>query len=478
MTAPRGQLSASPRARFTVAALVFGCLALSWPAPAVASRSTQARGPGMADPQARMLGDLHPGPGSSRLGVLDRARGRVFFSADDGTHGREPWVSDGSPTGTVMVADLQPGRAGSASILPEFVPARHGVVFLTDNSDAVPPGVEPIGSMWSTTATGTLGDVGTTTRLRTGPTLLSVDGTSFQGLALLATSDFGDNAQVWRSDGTVAGTRIVRQHFDLPDDLTAADGVTYFLDAQNPLWRTDGTTPGTAKVKMFPDNRFGSTALFNLTAVGAKVYFTAEEFRRAGDELGVSDGSRTGTHLVKNIRPGVAGSRPGWLTARGRRLYFSANDGVHGSQLWRTNGTRRGTVRLTNLPGRPLIQHVTSCRGALYFTATGQRGNELWARYGHPVRTHQIADLALGRASSHPRALTCLNGGLAFSADDGVHGRELWTVTRPGAKAVLHDLSPTGSSLPSRLVRVGSKVFFTANDGTHGREPWVLTPAD
>ena len=73
-----------------------------------------------------------------------------------------------------------------------------------------------------------------------------------------------------------------------------------------------------------------------------------------------------------------------------------------------------------------------------------------------------------------PRDLTCVNNTLVFSADDGNHGRELWTVASARSRPVLYDLSATGSSKPMALAQVGDSVFFFADDGTHGREPWVL----
>jgi ELWxxDGT repeat protein len=66
----------------------------------------------------RRLRDLQPGPGSSGPQGLISAGDRVFFSADDGVHGRELWESDGTAEGTRMVADLAPG--GFSALLPEL----------------------------------------------------------------------------------------------------------------------------------------------------------------------------------------------------------------------------------------------------------------------------------------------------------------------------------------------------------------------
>ena len=72
------------------------------------------------------------------------------------------------------------------------------------------------------------------------------------------------------------------------------------------------------------------------------------------------------------------------------------------------------------------------------------------------------------------RGLTCLGDTLVFTADDGVHGRELYTLVSPRSRPILHDLSPTGSSNPSRLFVADGFLYFVANDGVHGAEPWRL----
>jgi ELWxxDGT repeat protein len=87
-----------------------------------------------------LVRDLRPGPGSSRPEGLTSAGDRVFFSADDGTHGRELWESDGTPEGTRMVADLAPG--GYSSIpAPSTLAVSNGFLFFT--ADDGQTGLEP-----------------------------------------------------------------------------------------------------------------------------------------------------------------------------------------------------------------------------------------------------------------------------------------------------------------------------------------------
>jgi ELWxxDGT repeat protein len=418
-----------------------------------------------------MLGDLAPGAASSMPEFPDAefssANGRVFFAGDDGVHGLEPWVTDGTPLGTTLVGDLQPGAADSDPAY--FTSARHGVVFMTDTRLA--SGHTPLtGAIWSTTATGTGHDTGTTTQLAQGADVVSLDAAPLGDIAVLSTSDFDRNPQVWRSDGTVAGTFPLKQHLTLPDELSPIGGLALFVDGQNPLWRTDGTPEGTRKVITLGGSFGSSTFLLELTPVGRRVFFRVFGISSVGTELWVSDGTRRGTRVVRDIRPGPASSAPRKLTAHGDDLLFLANDGVHDLQVWRTDRDGRRTVRLTDISAQKIGRPV-QCGSTVYFAAKDRLGSELWARSGHRVR--RVVDLLRGRGSSSPHNLTCLGDTLAFTAIDADHGRELWTLAGPRMRPVLHDLSP-GSSHPTTLAALGGDLYFVANDGVHGREPWVL----
>ncbi len=408
-----------------------------------------------------LLGDLQPGAGSSmpptNFGSFWSAGGRVFFGAEDGVHGREPFVSDGTPAGTVLVGDLRPGPLGSNPAY--FTDSAHGVVFMTDDD-------REVGQIRVTTARGTGGDVGTTTLLAQGEDVVSLSSGSVGGVALLATSDFDQNPQLWRSDGTVAGTTPLKQHLTLPDNISPIGGTALFTDAQNPLWRTDGSVEGTRILRTWRDGPTGSTVLLRVTTVGPRVFFIVSSVYGIGAELWVSDGTRRGTRLVRDVRRGPRDSEVSRLTPDGRRLVFIADDGVHGPEIWRTDGSPRGTVRLTDLP-RGNIGKLAPCGSALYFTTSRGEGPELYVRKHGRVRR-------VAGAPDGPRGLTCLGQTLVFTADDGVHGRELYTLTSPRSLPVLHDLSASGSSNPSRLTVLDGSLWFVADDGLHGAEPWRL----
>jgi ELWxxDGT repeat protein len=57
----------------------------------------------------------------------------------------------------------------------------------------------------------------------------------------------------------------------------------------------------------------------------------------------------SGTKRVKDIRPGSLGSGPNVMVRVGSTLYFPADDGTHGSELWKSNGTTGGTKRVKDV---------------------------------------------------------------------------------------------------------------------------------
>jgi ELWxxDGT repeat protein len=387
----------------------------------------------------------------------------MFFSARTPGVGLEPWASDGTAATTRLVGDIV--RGSGSGMLRDVASTAHGTLLTSSGRFGDRPG-----TYWSTTTTGaTAGDL---TLLWSSP-LVSTDAAGFGDDALVLASDFEASAQLWRTDGIVGTPELLYDGLILGTDLHPAGDHAFFLDAQNPLMVTDGTVAGTHKVRGWADGLYGSTVVRRMTSLDRRVVFEVNAPKDIGGELWISDGTRAGTRLLRDIRPGSADARPRHLTRSAGVLYFVANDGRHGRQVWRTDGTTAGTTRVTNVA--TAVRGLWECDGSLLFVGVDRAGASLWSSNGTPGTERRVAILpgAVGRA---PQSLNCLPGGMAFIGDDEQHGREVWTLRAGARRPVLHDIRPgTESSSPHSLRLAGGVLFFVANDGQHGRELWTAT---
>ena len=216
----------------------------------------------------------------------------------------------------------------------------------------------------------------------------------------------------------------------------------YFAASQNvttELWATDGTDSGTNLVR---DINFSS---IYLAEFDNRLYFGADGDEN-GTELWVSDGTSNGTRLIRNINPATEGdssypysSNPSGFTEFNNRLYFIANDGENGRELWVSDGTSEGTQLLKDInepdnenseenleippgvvPDSSLPGFLIEFNNKLYFSATNdENGRELWVSDGTSEGTQLLKDINPGTESSTPSNFIILNDRLYFSADDG-----------------------------------------------------------
>ncbi len=121
------------------------------------------------------------------------------------------------------------------------------------------------------------------------------------------------------------------------------------------LWKSDGTSAGTLLVRDIKPGLGDSRSRY-LTNVNGTLYFRATD-GSSGSELWKSDGTSAGTVQVRDLLPGLTGSLPSSLTNVNGRLYFAASDGTSGMELWSTDGTSAGTVRASDInPGAGKLQ--------------------------------------------------------------------------------------------------------------------------
>lgn len=375
-----------------------------------------------------LLKDISPGVTGSGAGGLTRAGSFVFFTAEDGA-GLAVWRTNGTPAGTIKLSGAQPlGRVTPVG----------GRVYFT--ALEVATGVELY------TSDGTVNGTKRLTDLRPGGGDSVVPGTLAPFGTRVAFGAVGADGgtDLWASGPTTGGAKRIK---DLGPtaviDWIVKVGGTLYLQVQPTsgsyeLWKSDGTKAGTVKVKGLPNNAQDATV------AGSTLYFRTTR-GNTGSELWRSKGTAASTRMITDLYPGDAGSEPDQLVALGSRLYFVAytrvTDSTDDFEIWRTDGTKAGTVRLKDInpDGYADPFGLRNVGGALYFFAKdGVHGIEPWRSDGTKAGTKMVEDVNAATNNELPVGTQPLFAKLGrrvyFSIDDGIHGQELWRTNSGGAE--------------------------------------------
>ncbi|MGZ8549033.1 MAG: ELWxxDGT repeat protein [Chitinophagaceae bacterium] len=429
------------------------------------------------------------------VGFLTPVNGVLLFSNNDGLKGQELWKSDGTEAGTILVKDIYEGSGGSNP-------------FITDARATEPPaglGYAVVNNTLFFSATNGLngrelwksnGSAATTSMVKDiyrpnvsgNPRFFTkVNGTVyFTAFDRFSSPFLFHHDELYKTDGTLSGTGMVRDLYGLgsglPTHLAEFDGAVYFSATDGlgfELFKSDGTYNGTVKVKdINPVNGENSNPA-DLTSVNGLLFFSANDGTH-GSELWKTDGTEAGTVIVKDINPGSTATFniPSNLVNVNGILYFTADDGANGTELWTSDGTAGGTLLVKDINAGSNSSNpfsLTNINGTLYFAASdGVNGNELWKSDGTAAGTVLVKDINAGINSSSPFSFTNINGVLYFAADDGVGGHELWKSdgTAAGTMLVKDINNGINSSNPTSLTNLNGLVVFSADDGSGGRELW------
>ena len=308
-----------------------------------------------------------------------------------------------------------------------------------------------------------------------GPTVF----VEFQGLVWFAAADPAHGLELWRTDGTEAGTQLAADLWQGPtgSGITAIEvaGGRLFLLAGDgaygrELWVSDGTQAGTHMVADLSMN----SDISNLMAIGSGVVFSTSE-RTYGNELFFSDGTSAGTHVLMDLVPGVGSSTPKYLQRFGAEIVYVARDAQGVWRSFRTDGTPAGTVPM--LPQWTFSEYffpVLASGSTLFvWRPAANTGWDLWRTDGTTVDSNPVLTTMPMSGYFNVWAVAA-NGGLFAAFDDGVHGREPWFVPTQGPAMLIGDLFPgTSTSTTNFVTGLGNEVWFPADDGVHGIEPWV-----
>ena len=402
---------------------------------------------------------------------------RLLFEAADTVNGVEWWQTDGKRETTGLFKDINPGKNGSYPVINagNALPVLgNRMVFQASTPEH---GAEPWSSDGTPEGTVLLKDL-TEGKGSSDPGRFTLSGSTVFFAAMTA----GSGQAVWKTDGTPAGTGKLKElgmnQYGIPfrvTDFVSAGKNAFFNVEGIGLWKTDGTEAGTINVKSL-------YTVADMAAVNDLLYFTVLSGYQGQYQLWKSDGTEAGTVLVKDSL-GDRRNAPRVLGESGGKVLFSRVTSDHGRELWVADGT--GTALLKDIyPGAAgslaTAVPVAQKDNLLYFTANdGTTGVELWQTDGTAAGTRRVKDILPGAGSSLPANLALLDGQLYFSAFTPEHGVELWKSDGTDAGTVLAaDINPgAGHANPARMANLGKDIFFFADTDAHGRQLWHLNPA-
>ena len=423
----------------------------------------------------RLVRNIRPDPDPLwyRPEQLTAVGDRLFFIEQSEREGPpQLWTSDGASAGTVMLAQLAE-RDGYVTAV-----GAHGGKFYA----AAKLFNERLTRLWVSdgTATGTrvIKEFRGGERLFEPPAFEVAEFQSFGPSMYFTLSEDGafNEQELWKTDGTPAGTVLVRDFRSIPrtnnvEELTpVGDALFLFtgpVDMWEParLWRTDGAAAGLTTLS---DRIHGPR---DLVESGGSVFFLASAEgapERRRHQVWRSDGTPGGTAPLDAAIPGHALEL--MASGDGRTVYFTTASGPERDAgpdsyaLWRTDGTPGGTVRLLDLPPTDPVAlreiYLSATRdGRLFFTVRDWHGtgNELWTSDGTAAGTRLVADIDPGPADGftpqyglhgpNSRGVTLLGDALLFPANDGLVGTELWRASAGGASLV-RDVRPQANRTP------------------------------
>lgn len=228
---------------------------------------------------------------------------------------------------------------------------------------------------------------------------------------------------------------------------------------------------------MFMDINPGAGSSFPsyFTLMDNKIYFAANNGVN-GSELWVSDETVAGTKMLKDVRSGVDSSFPKLLTVYKGKIYFAANENVFNTELWVTDGTEAETkiFKRINTGNSSNISNLIVYNDKLFFAADDGSGKAIWFTDGTDAGTTKVSSII-------PSDFAIYNNKLYFRAEEATNGSELWETdgTELGTKLVLNINAGSASSAPRGMTVYNGLLYFSANNDANNFELWSSdgTPA-
>ncbi len=367
-----------------------------------------------------------------------RAGGKFIFAKHDATHGREIWATDASQDGAQILFDIAPGNLGSN---PNYLTAIDDVVYFQANENQI----------WRTDGTpgGTYAMV--TQGLNDPRDFTKV------GNFIMFTSGQYNNRKLFRMLNTpLSHTQLSTAAMTDVREPAKLNGSTVFLNVKMgtnwEIWRTDGNT-----MQFVADIDSGNTPvpqMANSMVYNGDLYFNGFSTAQ-GWELWKSDGTTPGTVLVADIQGNEGGSvncsncsSPTYFAVMGGALYFAAtNSASGGRELYKLQGLTVGKVKEINTDGDAFPTHLTAYGNQLFFLARQNQFDEIWVTDGTQAGTVKLTENSSGQTllglGSILNKIPVFDSHIIFNQQSPGNGHELWKLDlATGVPSIIQDFNP------------------------------------
>jgi len=373
--------------------------------------------------------DINSGGASSNPFTLTVVNNELHFSADNGTTGHEPYILD-SGENLFFLGDLNSGSASSST--GSYISFQNNTYFIAATS-------------------------------ANSHDLIKYDGVSVQGVPSTGSAKqfdiFNENALRIFNNELVFGMNAGNLDFGTELYGYSGSGFIAMIEDINPNF--PGSIPN------------------SFIEMNGDLYFAATT-QAEGDELWVYRSANNTVSLVADINPGVGDGVPNFsgssslFTVYNNELYFLADDGVNGNQLYSYDGTNPPVAHIINSTGSSNPENMYVVNNKLFFSAIDSNGDMSMYSYDGVNPPFSFSDTIVSRAQYKGDLLL-------FAYDDGINGTELWQFDGVNPPEMVVDIFPgAGSSLSftsfsvhNRYEVIGDTFYFAADDGINGNEVWA-----
>lgn len=435
----------------------------------------------------------------------------LLFGANDGT-GRELWRSQGSLDSTRKVYDLNTGDDGSH--VREFFVMNNALYFHTTSTALRQE------QLWRAPTDSDEGELLYAWPYDPTLSLIDAEPVVLGNHVYFLASDAEHGTELWKSDGTAAGTALLKDIFPgsessnietmllsgerfyfAADDSVhgnelwgsdgTEDGTTlladteegedsgypfYFVDAPmgivfrvgNELWISDGTPEHTSQLDLEV-----SLSPTQMTTLGNKIVF-AGRTSGEGREPWITDGTPEGTLILKDVCAGDCDSDVGGFWVIDNMAYFGAHDEVGRALLWRTDGTPLGTEPVVNPSETGISGQVIplAVSGRYMLIQTGEFGlTPLWLFDAVTLVAYKISD---DDKSYTPVSIETASGpAFILKYFDEGYG-DLLAIIEPDISYDIRALEQPLNVSYSDMYIHNKEVIMNGEDVLNGEEPWCM----